>query len=371
MKNLHRVLNRIAESWERKRFLLLPKQPSRKASLLIALAVCVVAQAQQSTSSTVPFEEAARVAALKSALAQPGAAPFHLRAVISDEKTHDPQWDAQIEEWWSSPTHYKRVFRCSRFSQSLIVDGSKVQETDSGPVFPELLRNLTVELTNPIPRLDQLAALHLSVASPDGAPGQIVTRYKIPTTDGAGVTGAMDASVAIDRQTGLMVYGGNLDWDVALHDFAAFHNIQVARRLTAQTQGGPRLTAQMTLLEDLSAAEVKEIHVTRPTPSAQQLHIVVVPEPELRKLALLTPAPSWPATAKGNRSGVMTMRVVVDRNGRVQSIDNFFSDNPDLQAAAEQQLLAWRFHPYLDHGARVQVISTLTFAYDLVTHQPI
>lgn len=328
---------------------------------LVPLVACAVMQSQQPASSMVPFEQAARTAALKSALAQPGAAPFHLRAEISDQKNHDPQWDAKVEEWWSSPTRYKRVFHCARFSQTLIVDGAKVQETDSGPVFPELLRNLTVELTNPIPRLDELAALHLSVMPPDGTPGQIVTRYKIATTDGAGITGSMDASVAIDRQTGLMVYGGNLDWDVALHDFATFHNLQVPRRLTAQTQGGPRLTAQITLLEDLSSADAGLIRVTKSTPAARQLRVVVVPEPELRKLALHTPAPHWPAIAASAPSGTITMRVVVDRSGQVQSVDNFFPNNSALEAAAERQLLGWRFRPYLDHGAPVQVISTLTF----------
>jgi hypothetical protein len=343
----------------------LKKTPAPFARLLVAFLTCVSAQAQQPSSPTVPFEQAARTAALKSALAQPGAAPFHLRAVISEQKNHDPQWDAEVEEWWSSPTRYKRIFHCGRFSQTLIVDGSKTQETDSGQVFPELLRNLTVELTNPIPRFDELAELHLSVTPPDGTPGQIVTRYKIPTTDGAGVTASMDASVALDRQTGLIVYGGNLDWDVALHDFAPFHTLQVPRRLTAQTQGGPRLTAQITLLEDLSPAEASLIRVTRPTAASQQLRIVVVPEPELRKLGVNTPVPHWPDVAEGALSGTMTMRVVVDRTGQVQSIDNFFPKNPALQAAAEQQLVNWRFRPYLDHGAPVQVISTLTFAYDV------
>ena len=117
----------------------------------MALIVSVATQAQQSAPPTIPFENAARTAALKSALAQPGAAPFHLRAVISEQKTHDAQWDAEVEEWWLSPTRYKRRFHCARFSQTLVVDGAKSQETDSGQVFPELLRNLTVELTDPNP----------------------------------------------------------------------------------------------------------------------------------------------------------------------------------------------------------------------------
>lgn len=331
--------------------------------LLVALVTCAIAIAQQPTSRTVPFEQAARAAALKSALAQRGGAPFHLRAVISDQQNHDPQWDAEVEEWWASPTLYKRFFHSARFSQTLIVENAKTQELSSGQVFPELLRNLTVELTNPIPRLDELTALHLSVTPPDGTPGQIVTAYQIPTSDGAGVTARMDASVAIDRQTGLMVYGGNLDWDVALHDFAPFHGLQVPQRLTAQTQGGPRLTAQITLLKDLTPADVRLIRVTRPTPASQQLRVAVVAEPELRKLALDTPAPQWPDMAEGALAGTMTMRVVVDRTGKVRSLDNFFSNNPGFQESAEKQLSNWRFRPYLDHGTPVQVISTLTFSY--------
>ena len=169
--------------------------------------------------------------------------------------------------------------------------------------------------------------------------------------------------LAIDRQTGLLVYGGNLDWDVALHDFVGFHDLQVPRRLTAQTQGGPRLTAQVTLLEDLSSVDARMIRVTKATPARQQLRVVVVPEPQLRELAVNTPTPRWPELGAGAPSGVMTMRVVVDRSGKVQSIDNFFPNEPILQAAAEQQLLSWRFRPYLQNNAPVQVVSTLTFAY--------
>jgi outer membrane biosynthesis protein TonB len=92
---------------------------------------------------------------------------------------------------------------------------------------------------------------------------------------------------------------------------------------------------------------------------------VVVPEMELRKLAIETPAPHWPAVPSGAQTGAIVMRVVVDRSGQVRSIDDFFSDNPGLQQAAEEQLKMWRFRPYLDHGSPVQVISTLTFSFRL------
>jgi len=171
-----------------------------------------------------------------------------------------------------------------------VVNSDRVEETDAGPVFPELLRNLTVELVGTVPRLDQLAALHQTAAKPDGSPGQIRAKWTIPRTDGA-TTKAMAASIAISRETGLMVYGGNIDWNVALHDFADFHGKQIARRLTAQSQGGPQLTAKIMLIEDLPATDRKIFAIKHATPRSKQLRVLVVPEMELRKLGVDTPAP--------------------------------------------------------------------------------
>ncbi len=326
------------------------------ASILLAKA----AAAQQ----TAPLEDVVKEAASHSTLAAPGGAPFHLKAIISNEKNHDPQWDATVEEWWQSPAVWRREFHSHAFSQIVVVNGTRVHEEDNGPVFPELLRNLTVELVDTVPRLDQLAALHKMVTKPDGTPGQIKASWTIPGTNGT-ITYNIAASIAISRDTGLMMYGGDIDWDVSLHDFADFHGKQIARRLTAQSKGGPQLTAQITLLEDLSAADSKLFTVHKATPLKKQLRVVVIPELELRKLSLHTPAPHWPDVATGITSGAMVMRVVVDREGNVQSVDDFFSDNPALQQAALKQLIHWRFRPYLVQGIPVQVISTLTFPFSV------
>jgi hypothetical protein len=65
-----------------------------------------------------PLEEVVRAAALRSTLASPGAAPFHLHAKISDEKEHNPQWDADVEEWWESSTRWRREFIHDPFRRS-------------------------------------------------------------------------------------------------------------------------------------------------------------------------------------------------------------------------------------------------------------
>lgn len=330
----------------------------------IALTASILLAKAATAQETTPLESVVKEAASHSTLAAPGGAPFHLKATISDEKSHDAEWDATVEEWWQSPTTWRREFHSNAFTQILVVNGAKMHEEDNGPVFPELLRNLTVELVNTVPRLDQLAALHKLVAKPDGTAGQIRASWTITGNDGT-TTHNIAASIAISRDTGLMMYGGDIDWDVSLHDFADFHGKQIARRLTAQSKGGPQLTAQITLLEDLGAADSKLFAIHKATPAKKQLRVVVVPELELRKLSLDTPAPHWPDMATGKLSGAMVMRIVVDREGNVRSVDDYFSDNPALQQAAQEQIIKWRFKPYLDHGIPVQVISTLTFPFSV------
>ena len=177
----------------------------------LLFAAAMVAGSVTPHAQQAPLEQVLRTAAEKSSLALPGHAPFHLRATISDEKTGDPQWAASVEEWWQSPTEYRREFHSAQFSQLLIVHGTRVEEEDEGSVFPELLRNLASELTVVVPRYDQLAALRQTVDVPDGQPGQIVAKWDIPGTDGV-ITKAIKASVAVSRQTGLFTYGGDLDW---------------------------------------------------------------------------------------------------------------------------------------------------------------
>lgn len=335
----------------------MPQGKLAASFLFSTLLLSNAALAQQ----TAPLEDVAKEAAAKSTLAAPGNAPFHLQAKISEEKTHDPQWNADVEYWWQSPTVWRREFHSANFSQTLVMNNGKVFEQNTGTVFPELLRNLTVELVDTIPRYDQLAALHQQVQKIDGTPGQIRTRWTIPGTDGT-TTKNINASIAITRDTGLFVYGGDIDWDGALHDLADFHGKHISRRITAQSSGGPTLTATVNVLEDLKP-DAKLFKIKKATPYKDQLRVVVVPELELRKLALDTPAPTWPDVSSGPLTGAMVMRVVVDRQGNVRSVDDYFSDNKSLQASAQAQIIKWRFHPFLDHGIPVQVISTMTFPF--------
>ena len=77
----------------------------------------------------------------------------------------------------------------------------------------------------------------------------------------------------------------------------------------------------------------------------------------MRAALLASPKPQWPA---GTKPGAIVMRILVDRSGQVRSVDDFYSDDPAAQPTAEATVLQWRFKPHVDHGAPVQVLSTVT-----------
>jgi hypothetical protein len=100
----------------------------RKGSFCATWMVGAILVSQTGMSQQmIPLEEAVKEAAGRSTLAAPGAAPFHLQATISDEKTHDPQYEAEVEEWWQSPAVWRREFHSLAFSQTRVVNGNKVQ----------------------------------------------------------------------------------------------------------------------------------------------------------------------------------------------------------------------------------------------------
>ncbi len=311
----------------------------------------------------ITLERAVQEAANHSTLAASGRAPFHLLAIASEERQHDPQWNAQIEEWWQSPTLWRREIRSQNFTQTLVVNGTQVYEQDSATFFPEWLRNLAVELVDPVPagELDRIRGLHDEIAKPGGGRGQVNASWTIQGSDGK-TSKTIGAGLAFFNDSGLLMYGDDINWDFDFHDYKEFHGQQIARTISA---GSPEVTAKISILEDLNGPDPKLFSIETPTPSAHQIQSLVIPEMELRKLVVTAPEPHWPDMSAGALTGAMVMRVVVDREGKVQTIDSFVSDNQGFEQTAREQLKAWRFQPYLEHGVPVQVISTLTFPFSV------
>lgn len=357
-------------------------------SLSFVLAVPALAQAPAAPAATpagpmVPIATAMTVAAKHSTLDQAGNPPWHLKATIVDLQKHLPEYDGTMEMWWVSPTEWRREVKLNSgaFAQVLIHNGSKVYEKDSDPncgpksaatcpYFPDWMRNLVDETTRPIPRLDQLAnATPQEIVQPGGTKGSTVLRWPINGIDPARF---IHASFAFYNDTGLIQYGGDLDWDFHYRDYAPFHDLQIARWISA---GPPEISVKIDTLEDLGMPDAKMFAIAKATPEKDQIKTVIVPEAEMRKLIVSAPEPVWPDVpppppgrngqpARGYAlTGSMIMGISVDRSGQVREVYKWEGDNRNLEPAAHEQIAKWKFKPYLVNGQPVQVLSTLTFPF--------
>ncbi len=338
----------------------------------------------------VPIEQAMAVAAKRSTLDQAGTPPFHLKATIVDLMKHLPEYDGTMEMWWVSPTQWRREVKLNSgaFAQVLIHNGTQVQEQDTDPLcgakaqcayFPDWMRNLVDETTNPIPRYDQLKnATPREIVQPGGgrANSSVVLRWPV---NGIDPTRFIHASFAFSGDTGLLLYGGDLDWDFHYRDYAPFHDMQIARWISA---GPPEISVKIDSLEDLGTPDKKMFAIAKATPAKEQIKTVIVPEAEMRKLLVNGPAPVWPdlpAPPPGRNgaparnyaaTGTMIMGIVVDRQGQVREVYKYEGDNRALEAAADEQIAKWKFKPYMVNGAPVQVLSTLTFPFTVKIAAP-
>ncbi len=329
----------------------------------------------------VPIAQAMAVAAKRSTLDQAGTPPFHLKATVVDLGKHLPEYDGTMEMWWVSPTEWRREvkLKSGEFSQVLIHNGGKVYEEDKPGYFPDWLRNLVDETTQPIPRYDQLKeATPQQIVQPGGTKGSTVLRWPINGGDGT-ITRFIHASFAFYNDTGLIQYGGDLDWDFHYRNYAPFHDLQIARWISA---GPPEISVQIDSLEDLGTPDAKMFAIAKPTPAKDQIKTVVVPESEMRKLIVSAPAPVWPDVppAPPGRNGAparnaaltgsMIMGISVDRTGQVREVYKWEGDNRALEPAAHEQIAKWKFKPYMVNGVPVQVLSTLTFPFTVKNTAP-
>jgi len=62
----------------------------------------------------------------QSQLTLPGSRPFHLQATLVETTNPKSEYQAKIEEFWLSPSKWRRTIESPGFSQTLIVDGDRV-----------------------------------------------------------------------------------------------------------------------------------------------------------------------------------------------------------------------------------------------------
>jgi outer membrane biosynthesis protein TonB len=349
----------------------------RKLAMVSAIAIallcgspaCLAAQSQQKSqgakSLSLSLGEAAEKAIQQSQLTLPGSAAFHLKATIADVNGTHPEYKAELEEYWVSPTKWRRIIHSNEFSQTLIVSGSNVSEEDSADYYPFWLHNLVTAIFDPLPMLEQLKRISAQVEMPDEDKSISCVNVSSPGANRAvPVTSAF--SFCFQDRRGLLQIVSTPGYKAHFENYKAFGSKQAPYRISEDLQPGVSIAATVTELSSLSAPDESLFAIAAPSSADHQIRNSQVSEPTARSIAIDTPEPKWPDVREGKTSGTASVYISVDRSGHVREVWPLSSDNPEITSALQEQLKHWQFKPYVN-GVPMQMEAVFAFAF--TSHQ--
>ena len=335
----------------------------------LSLLVVTVA-AQEAGDKVVSIGQAVDNAVQQSKLTLAGGVPFHLKAHITNTGTANPEYSADVEEYWVSPEKWRRTVKSAGFSQTLIVNGDKVSEKLTGDYYPFWLHDMVTALFDPLPMADQLKQMQGQLEIPeDSAKSNSCVNMQVKV----GIAPAQNnlgLAFCFGGKGGLLQAVITPGYKAQFDNYLPFKKKMVARTIQAEFEPGLVLTAKVTELAELPSPDEKLFTIDAATPATEQMKTIQVTEDSARALALNTPPMVWPTVREGKTEGVMSVYVSVDRSGHIREVWPLVSNNLELNQAAREQLLRWQYKPY-NNGGLSQMEAVLTFAFATRIENPI
>jgi TonB family protein len=320
--------------------------------LVSAVAIAISTPAR--SGRTIPLSDAVNHALGKSQLTLPGSAPFHIKISISETTNPPSERHAEVEEYWLSSEKYRRTIQSPAFSQTLIVNGSAVCETDTGDYYPYWLYQLVMAVFDPIPFAAQLQHPDRQIAEPSGDEKDQV---------------CSDIHMTVDRI--VICFSGNRllesvftkGYFAKFADYQKFGAKQVPRRIISEPENKTEIAASITTLEPLPQPDESMFEVKSPTPPAGRIQILRIDENVMRSLVIGGAEIAWPTVVGGMESGGCGAFVSADRNGNVREEFPEGRDNNGLDQPLHEALLKWKLKQAIVNGVPVQVTALMGFPF--------
>ncbi len=313
----------------------------------------------------VPLGRGLERALEKSSLTGTGALQFHLKASVEDPMNPSSDYRAEIDEIWAGPKRWRRTIDSKGFQQTIIVNGDQVSEKNAGDYYPLWMQNFIRAIFEPVPNVQQWESLDAKL-----------TQTTLP--NGERMNGCVGASSEVGSQTvkssvysdlcldanGMLAFYSSPGYSMEFYDYKSFGEKTVARRYESHPEPGLRLVAGITLLDKLKDPDPSSFAVTEPTSPQERLVSIGVPQSTVELAILHAPPNVWPPVRSGGTSGMLTMYISIDRNGRIREIYPLNSDNAELEEVAREHLLQWQLKQLTVRGSPAQAESTITFHFD-------
>lgn len=275
--------------------------------------------------------------------------PFHAVLVIGDSKS---PYSGRVEVWWAAKEKYKTVISSPKFSQTRIVNGPQVMETDSGDYYPRWLENFVDAILNPVPMIGNFTGHGGFVML-----GQQITNSCLRRDDRPG-------GITDEMTWGDVCFSGSkphlrsvltMNYAVDFDDWKAFGKKDVARTYKTYVLGFQEVVAHLVTLKELRDVPEDLFAVKTPTPAEQQIRTVFVSTQREESLVENVPKIDWPTVHEGKTDGYMIVYARTDRTGQVREAAKHNSDQPGLEDFGTEQALRYKFKPLVVNGVAVQM----------------
>lgn len=297
-----------------------------------------------------------------------GGSPFHAVLEINEPGNESSIFTGTIEVYWAGPSRYRVKIASKTFNQTRIVNGTDVEERNTGDFYPAWLRNYELAILNPLPMAHDFVGRNAPVML-----GQNISQSCVNRDDRTnGITDQMTwAQICFQGDVPLIKYAMDFTYFMEFGDYRSFGGKLVARSYTSYTDSNEKIVGHLNELEPLNSIDDSLFKVSNPTPIAQQIQTVFVSMATNQSLLEKAPTIDWPPVHEGKTEGNMIVHVVTDRTGQVREAYKHNSDNPGTEAFGTQQALKYKFKPLLVDGVAVQMETPLVLHFSTKIGDPI
>jgi hypothetical protein len=303
--------------------------------------------------------------ALRSSSLTDGGKPFHAVLMIG---TSGSPYSGQVEVWWAAKDKYKAVTTSPAFSQTRIVNGAQVMETNSGDYYPRWLENFVDAILDPIPMIGNFRGRGGAVMVGLQITNSCLRRDDRPSGVTDEVTwGQVCFEGTEPRLAGVLT----MNYSMGFEDSKSFGKKKIPRTYKTSVLDYKEIVAHLTTLEELRDVPDELFVVRNPTPPERQIKTAFVSTLKEESLIEIAPEIDWPGVREGKTEGYMIVYARTDRTGQVRETAKHNSDQPGLESFGMEQALRYKFKPLMIDGVAVQMEMPLVLHFTSKISDPL
>jgi TonB family protein len=305
--------------------------------------------------------ELLKLASTLNGLQAPGLHPWHLKASYQTfDHAGDPEPAGTFEEFWVSPTNFKRSFTSPEFNESEFgTDHGLYRAGDQDwPGQAEFMLHGT--LLEPIPAAVNSLGLHLK--KKQVSVGTVKLQCLVLESPRAATAVGL---YCFEAGRPMLRLAGS--WDgrtqTEYNDIVMFQGRYIARDIRTNYRGELASTVRIDILEPLSAGQ--ESNLGPPAGAKLIAEPVSLASSAAASLLVLQTLPEYPQEAKiSGVQGTVLIDIVVGKDGAVQTA-KVVNGPDDLREASLIAIRKWKYQPFpllglpLAFQAQVPIIFSL------------